>query len=156
MASVKFGCSWKTINRQNNHAKLDFILHRAGFFCLIIGYNLLCLAYQAGFTASDQMDLLIEQIKMLAGEVAFGTSSLKRLIEQSIDDPEGTKDQVFPLLFIIFFLFLPFLQYQSCSIWGRSSDYGYSICYFWKEINSWTNRKARETWKQQADVKPEN
>ncbi|CAD6213226.1 unnamed protein product [Miscanthus lutarioriparius] len=49
---------------------------------------------QAGFTASDHMDLLIEQIKMLAGEVAFGTSSLKRLIEQSIDDPEGTKDQI--------------------------------------------------------------
>ncbi|KAF8672173.1 hypothetical protein HU200_049740 [Digitaria exilis] len=49
---------------------------------------------QASFTASDQMDLLIEQIKMLAGEVAFGTSSLKRLIEQSIDDPEGTKDQI--------------------------------------------------------------
>ncbi|CAN6304588.1 unnamed protein product [Urochloa humidicola] len=49
---------------------------------------------QVGFTASDQMDLLIEQIKMLAGEVAFGTSSLKRLIEQSIDDPEGTKDQI--------------------------------------------------------------
>ncbi|XP_062200832.1 kinesin-like protein KIN-7K, chloroplastic isoform X2 [Phragmites australis] len=49
---------------------------------------------QAGFTASDQMDLLIEQVKMLAGEVAFGTSSLKRLIEQSIDDPEGTKDQI--------------------------------------------------------------
>lgn len=49
---------------------------------------------QVGFTASDHMDLLIEQIKMLAGEVAFGTSSLKRLIEQSIDDPEGTKDQI--------------------------------------------------------------
>jgi hypothetical protein len=79
------------------------------FFCLIIGYNLLCLAYQAGFTASDQMDLLIEQIKMLAGEVAFGTSSLKRLIEQSIDDPEGTKDQVFPSLFIIFFCFYLFI-----------------------------------------------
>ena len=89
---------------------MDFILHRAGFFCLIIGYNLLCLAYQAGFTASDQMDLLIEQIKMLAGEVAFGTSSLKRLIEQSIDDPEGTKDQVFPLLFIIFFCFYRFFS----------------------------------------------
>jgi centromeric protein E len=66
------------------------------------------LAYQEGFTASDQMDLLftasdqmdllIEQIKMLAGEVAFGTSSLKRLIEQSIEDPEGAKDQVCPLL----------------------------------------------------------
>lgn len=95
------------------YVKLDFILHLAVFlfFCVVIGYNLSCLAYQAGFTASDQMDLLIEQIKMLAGEVAFGTSSLKRLIEQSIDDPEGTKDQVFPLLFIIF-LFFPFHQYQ--------------------------------------------
>lgn len=87
---------------------MAFLLH-----CYLL-YNLLCLAYQASFTASDQMDLLIEQIKMLAGEVAFGTSSLKRLIEQSIDDPEGTKDQVFPLLFII--LFLPSNQYQSCSI----------------------------------------
>jgi len=52
------------------------------------------------------MDLLIEQIKMLAGEVAFGTSSLKRLIEQSIDDPEGTKDQVFNLHFSFFFMYL--------------------------------------------------
>ena len=62
--------------------------------------------YQAGFTATDHMDLLIEQIKMLAGEVAFGTSSLKRLIEQSIDDPEGTKDQVFNLHFSFFFMYL--------------------------------------------------
>ncbi|BAT11636.1 kinesin-like protein KIN-7K, chloroplastic [Oryza sativa Japonica Group] len=49
---------------------------------------------QGGITASDQMDLLIEQVKMLAGEIAFGTSSLKRLIEQSIEDPEGTKNQI--------------------------------------------------------------
>jgi centromeric protein E len=56
---------------------------------------------QGGITASDQMDLLIEQVKMLAGEIAFGTSSLKRLIEQSIEDPEGTKNQV-----IFFLLFL--------------------------------------------------
>ncbi|XP_006662507.2 kinesin-like protein KIN-7K, chloroplastic [Oryza brachyantha] len=51
-------------------------------------------AMQAVITASDQMDLLIEQVKMLAGEIAFGTSSLKRLIEQSIEDPEGTKNQI--------------------------------------------------------------
>ncbi|KAF0928782.1 hypothetical protein E2562_010660 [Oryza meyeriana var. granulata] len=51
-------------------------------------------ALQAGITESDQMDLLIEQVKMLAGEIAFGTSSLKRLIEQSIEDPEGTKNQI--------------------------------------------------------------
>jgi hypothetical protein len=74
------------------------------------------LAYQAGFTASDHMDLLIEQIKMLAGEVAFGTSSLKRLIEQSIDDPEGSKDQVFPSHFSIVFIYIPSAQCQSHSI----------------------------------------
>ncbi|KAL5224896.1 hypothetical protein ABZP36_011535 [Zizania latifolia] len=51
-------------------------------------------AMQEGITASDQMDLLIEQVKMLAGEIAFGTSSLKRLIDQSIEDPEGTKNQI--------------------------------------------------------------
>jgi centromeric protein E len=50
--------------------------------------------YQEGITESDHLDLLIEQVKMLAGEIAFGTSSLKRLIEQSIEDPEGTKNQV--------------------------------------------------------------
>ena len=43
---------------------------------------------------SDQMDLLVEQVKMLAGEVAFKTSTLKRLVEQSVDDPDGSKVQV--------------------------------------------------------------
>jgi hypothetical protein len=36
---------------------------------------------------ADQIDLLREQFKMLAGEVAFCTSSLKRLIEQSASSP---------------------------------------------------------------------
>ncbi|XP_023530634.1 kinesin-like protein KIN-7D, mitochondrial isoform X2 [Cucurbita pepo subsp. pepo] len=43
---------------------------------------------------SDQMDLLVEQVKMLAGEVAFKTSTLKRLVEQSVDDPDGSKVQI--------------------------------------------------------------
>ncbi|KAL6962174.1 Kinesin-like protein KIN-7E [Sarracenia purpurea var. burkii] len=44
-----------------------------------------------GTTIIDQMDLLREQIKMLAGEVALCTSSLKRLSEQAasnLDDPQ--------------------------------------------------------------------
>lgn len=52
---------------------------------------------------SDQMDLLVEQVKMLAGEIAFGTSNLKRLMDQSVNDPEGSKFQVClscPLLFM--------------------------------------------------------
>ncbi|KAG6588423.1 Kinesin-like protein KIN-7D, mitochondrial, partial [Cucurbita argyrosperma subsp. sororia] len=43
---------------------------------------------------SDQMDLLVEQVKMLAGEIAFKTSTLKRLVEQSVDDPDGSKVQI--------------------------------------------------------------
>lgn len=45
-------------------------------------------------TMSDQIDLLVEQVKMLAGEIAFSTSTLKRLVEQSVNDPESSKSQV--------------------------------------------------------------
>ncbi|KAK2392876.1 kinesin protein KIN-7D, mitochondrial [Trifolium repens] len=47
-----------------------------------------------GVTMSDQMDLLVEQVKMLAGDIAFSTSTLKRLIEQSVNDPDGFKSQI--------------------------------------------------------------
>ncbi|KAF3681762.1 putative armadillo repeat-containing protein 6-like isoform X1 [Capsicum annuum] len=40
---------------------------------------------------SDQMDLLVEQVKMLAGEIALSMSTLKRMIEQSVNDPENSK-----------------------------------------------------------------
>lgn len=43
---------------------------------------------------SDQMDLLVEQVKMLSGEIAFSTSTLKRLVEHSVTDPESSKTQV--------------------------------------------------------------
>jgi hypothetical protein len=49
---------------------------------------------QTGTTMADQIDLLREQFKMLAGEVAFCTSSLKRLIEQSASSPEDVQIQV--------------------------------------------------------------
>ncbi|PON99874.1 Kinesin-like protein [Trema orientale] len=47
-----------------------------------------------GMTMSDQIDLLVEQVKMLAGEIAFSTSTLKRLVEQSVNDPENSKTQI--------------------------------------------------------------
>ncbi|KAL2490668.1 Kinesin motor family protein [Abeliophyllum distichum] len=47
-----------------------------------------------GMTMSDQMDLLNEQVKMLAGEIALGTSILKRLVEQSVNDPESSRTQI--------------------------------------------------------------
>ncbi|CAN1730263.1 Kinesin-like protein KIN-7E, chloroplastic, partial [Linum perenne] len=49
-----------------------------------------------GTTITDQMDLLREQVKMLAGEVAFSTSSLKRLSEKVASHPEDfqLKDQM--------------------------------------------------------------
>ncbi|KAF6145409.1 hypothetical protein GIB67_029178 [Kingdonia uniflora] len=43
---------------------------------------------------SDQMDLFAEQVKMLAGEIAFSTSTLKRLMEQSAKDPDALRDQI--------------------------------------------------------------
>ncbi|KAH6789395.1 Kinesin motor family protein [Perilla frutescens var. frutescens] len=45
-------------------------------------------------TMSDHMDLLVEQVKMLAGEIAFGSSTLKRLVEQSANDPESSRAQI--------------------------------------------------------------
>jgi hypothetical protein len=48
---------------------------------------------------SDQMDLLVEQVKMLAGDIAFNTSTLKRLTEQSVNDPESSRTQVICLVF---------------------------------------------------------
>ncbi|XP_010271503.1 PREDICTED: kinesin-like protein KIN-7D, mitochondrial [Nelumbo nucifera] len=49
---------------------------------------------QTGGMTSDEMDLLVEQVKMLAGEIAFSTSTLKRLVEQSVNDPEASKTQI--------------------------------------------------------------
>ncbi|KAL0432223.1 UNVERIFIED_CONTAM: Kinesin-like protein KIN-7E, chloroplastic [Sesamum latifolium] len=46
-----------------------------------------------GSTITDQMDLFREQIKMLAGEVALSTSSLKRLTEQAAKNPGDSKLQ---------------------------------------------------------------
>lgn len=46
-----------------------------------------------GTTIIDQMDLLREQVKMLAGEVALCTSSLKRLTEQAATHPEDSQIQ---------------------------------------------------------------
>ncbi|KAK8316299.1 hypothetical protein V6Z12_A13G033900 [Gossypium hirsutum] len=56
---------------------------------LISGTKLL-----AGGITSDQMDLLVEQVKMLAGEIAFSTSTLKRLVDQSVNDPDSSKAQI--------------------------------------------------------------
>ncbi|MED6181339.1 Kinesin-like protein KIN-7D, mitochondrial [Stylosanthes scabra] len=47
-----------------------------------------------GVTMSDQVDLLVEQVKLLAGDIAFSTSTLKRLMEQSVNDPENSKLQI--------------------------------------------------------------
>ena len=49
---------------------------------------------QTGTTIIDQMDLLREQVKILAGEVALCTSSLKILSEQAASKPEDSQLQV--------------------------------------------------------------
>ncbi|KAF6152823.1 hypothetical protein GIB67_004652 [Kingdonia uniflora] len=47
-----------------------------------------CRLPATGAMITDQMDLLREQMKMLAGEVALSTSSLKRLMDQAARNPE--------------------------------------------------------------------
>ncbi|XP_071736749.1 kinesin-like protein KIN-7D, mitochondrial [Rutidosis leptorrhynchoides] len=47
-----------------------------------------------GGLSIDEMDLLVERVKMLAGEIAFSTSTMKRLVEQSANDPESSKSQI--------------------------------------------------------------
>uniref|UniRef100_A0A0D9W547 Kinesin motor domain-containing protein n=1 Tax=Leersia perrieri TaxID=77586 RepID=A0A0D9W547_9ORYZ len=47
----------------------------------------------SGTTIVDQIDLLQEQVKMLAGEVALCTSSLKRLSEQAASNPDDSQTQ---------------------------------------------------------------
>ncbi|PKA64190.1 Kinesin-like protein NACK1 [Apostasia shenzhenica] len=48
----------------------------------------------SGMTISDQIDLLEEQVKMVAGEIALSNSTLKRLLEQSADDPDNAQVQI--------------------------------------------------------------
>lgn len=50
----------------------------------------------------DQMDLLQEQMKMLAGEVALSISSLKRLSEKAANSPEDSQLRVSSLLVSIY------------------------------------------------------
>ncbi|XP_038706759.1 kinesin-like protein KIN-7D, mitochondrial isoform X2 [Tripterygium wilfordii] len=56
---------------------------------LIVGSRL-----PAGGMSSDQMDLIAEQVKVLSGEIAFSTSTLKRLVEQSVNYPDSSKTQI--------------------------------------------------------------
>ncbi|KAK4424110.1 Kinesin-like protein KIN-7D, mitochondrial [Sesamum alatum] len=61
---------------------------------LISGSSCVSKVPMDGLTMSDEMELLVEQVKMLAGEIAFSTSTLKRLVEQSVNDPESSKTQI--------------------------------------------------------------
>ncbi|KAL0686527.1 hypothetical protein Bca4012_086204 [Brassica carinata] len=47
-----------------------------------------------GVMTPDEIDLLVEQVKILAGEIAFSTSTLKRLVDQSVNDPENSQTQI--------------------------------------------------------------
>ncbi|KAJ3675228.1 hypothetical protein LUZ60_004270 [Juncus effusus] len=47
----------------------------------------------SGTTIVDQIDLLHEQVKMLAGDIALCTSSLKRLTEQAANNPSDSQIQ---------------------------------------------------------------
>ncbi|KAL0891728.1 hypothetical protein Bca101_015711 [Brassica carinata] len=50
--------------------------------------------FTQGVMTPDEIDLLVEQVKMLAGEIAFSMSTLKRLVDQSVNDPENSQTQI--------------------------------------------------------------
>ncbi|KAJ0252458.1 Kinesin-like protein KIN-7D [Hirschfeldia incana] len=50
--------------------------------------------FNQGVMTPEEIDLLVEQVKMLAGEIAFSTSTLKRLVDQSVNDPENSQTQI--------------------------------------------------------------
>ncbi|KAJ7965535.1 Kinesin-like protein [Quillaja saponaria] len=83
----------KSVSRIDDGSGLDSIPGRtqAGdlFSATDAGRHL----HPTGTTITDQMDLLREQVKMLAGEVALCTSSLKRLSEQAANNPEDLQLQ---------------------------------------------------------------
>lgn len=58
------------------------------------------------------MDLLREQVKMLAGEVALCISSLKRVSEQAAKNPEDLQLQVSALFQILIFYCIFALSFQ--------------------------------------------
>lgn len=43
---------------------------------------------------ADKVDLYVEQVKLLTEDIALSSSTLKRLVEQSANDPESFKVQV--------------------------------------------------------------
>ncbi|GMH02785.1 hypothetical protein Nepgr_004624 [Nepenthes gracilis] len=49
---------------------------------------------QTNGMTSDEVDLLVEQVKMLSGDIALSTSTLKRLVEQSVNDTDASKTQI--------------------------------------------------------------
>ncbi|GER50318.1 kinesin motor family protein [Striga asiatica] len=81
---------------KNLHAALPNVtvnnIHyvKASLFLAVFAFDI---EAEEEVTVSDHMDLLVEQVKMLAGEIAFGTSTLKRLLEQSVNDPENSRTE---------------------------------------------------------------
>lgn len=54
-------------------------------------------------TLADKVDLYVEQVKLLTEDIALSSSTLKRLLEQSANDPDGSKVQVQFFVLVYFF-----------------------------------------------------
>ncbi|GAB4843808.1 hypothetical protein Ancab_013770 [Ancistrocladus abbreviatus] len=64
------------------------------FYCIANIYEAFDVTFDDEMTMSNEIDLLVEQVKMLAGDIAFSTSTLKCLLEQSVNDPDVLKSQI--------------------------------------------------------------
>ncbi|CAM0904596.1 unnamed protein product [Alopecurus aequalis] len=87
----------KSVTRKTDDAALgDSFLERSQAGDLFSAAPIARHLLPGGTTIVDQIDLLQEQVKMLGGEVALSTSSLKRLLEQAANNPDDSKikDQI--------------------------------------------------------------
>ncbi|XP_055830796.1 probable inactive receptor kinase At3g08680 [Solanum dulcamara] len=77
-------------------------LEKDALFNDMKGENLVVCLKAIRISMSDEMDLLAEQVKMLSvsGEIAFSSSTLKRLMEQSVNDPESSRNQAYSVVIL--------------------------------------------------------
>ncbi|CAN6275714.1 unnamed protein product [Urochloa humidicola] len=83
----------KSMTRKDDPTLVDSFLERTQAGDLFSAASRARHPLPSGTTIVDQIDLLQEQVKMLAGEVALCTSSLKRLLEQAANNPDDVQIQ---------------------------------------------------------------
>jgi hypothetical protein len=97
-----------------NHMGLKFFASLVSVQCSA-SHDMFCVVWlQISTKTIDHVDLLREQLKILAGEVALHTSVLKRLTEEAGRNPNSEKIQV--LAYVIYNLAYCYILFTTRSL----------------------------------------